>query len=137
MRFMKSACALATVLCLGGVLVGTAGADPIRAPTSSVFTINCGTSGTYNVVVNGNGSFTPAHDLNSNKVLIPVAFGPFSFTVTDRSGTVVDSGIEPGSSKGSAVPKGHPLLSCSYSVSFTDQGGFTFSGSGGVTGYIV
>jgi len=136
MRIFRVVCTLSIALLLGGVVAGSALADPGNAKKSFSFTIDCGTNGVFDVVVNGNGDFTPAHDLNSNRVLIPVAFGEFSFTITNPSGVVIDSGTDPAFSKGSSSPKGHTLIECTYFVTNT-QNGFTFSGSGGVTGFIT
>jgi hypothetical protein len=54
---------LATVV-VGGA-AGVATADPTNAPNSAPITITCGNT-TYHAVVNGNGLWSPAHDLNSN-----------------------------------------------------------------------
>ena len=95
----------------------------------------------YQVVVNGNGEFTPAHDLGSNRVFIPVAFGPFTGVITDAEGNVIDSFTEPGTSKGQSAKKGD-FTTCTFTFSFTNTGpteqdglppGATFTGSGTVT----
>src|SRR2546426_11397494 len=73
-------CALAAV-----AIAPTAGADPTNAKNSSQLQAVCGTQ-TYNVVVNGNGEFTPAHLIGSTLVFIPTAFNITStFTPTGGS----------------------------------------------------
>ena len=60
----------------------TAGADPTNAKNAQLLQAVCGTE-TVNVVVNGNGEFTPAHLIGSTSVFIPTAFDvTFTFTPT-------------------------------------------------------
>ncbi len=65
---------LVLAMVASGAAAGLAAADPANAPKSSPITITCGST-IYHAVVNGDGAWTPAHDLNSNSILIPVAFG--------------------------------------------------------------
>ncbi len=74
-----AACALA-----GAVLASPAGADPIHAKNAAQVHALCGTQ-TVNVVVNGNGTFTPAHVLNSTRMFIPTAIH-VTFTFTPSGG---------------------------------------------------
>jgi hypothetical protein len=63
----------------------TVGADPTNAKNSQQLQAVCGTE-TFNVVVNGNGEFTPAHLIGSTSVFIPTAFDiTFTFTPTGGS----------------------------------------------------
>src|SRR5687767_8501399 len=78
------------------VAAGPAGADPVQ----ETIPLDCDNGVSYTAVVNGNGDFTPARDADSNSVLIPLAFGDFSGTVTDAQGNVVDSFTDPGIAKG-------------------------------------
>ena len=126
MRRLVAMSALALVL--AGTMVGTAGADPDNAKNAFFVTATCENGVTYEVVTNGNGDFTAAHDLNSTTTLIPFAFGEFTFTVTDPQGNVVDSGSEPGATKRAAAQ--HDLVACPFTFSETDPDGFTFAGSG-------
>jgi hypothetical protein len=104
-------------------------AAPINAKNAGLITIYCG-SGTYTAVVNGNGNFTAAHDINSNAVLIPTAFGEFTATL---DGVLVD--VEAPTAKGSAVPANGKIQNCNYTVEFDTPDGHIF-GSGAVTGFI-
>src|SRR5262245_9176387 len=80
---------------------GAASADPTNAKNAFPIQVACDNGHTYNAVANGSGHFTPAHDLDSNAVVVPVAFGETTFTVTDPDGNVVDSETDPPASKGS------------------------------------
>lgn len=72
----------ACVVCLATVLAPVAGADPSNAKSSALVTAVCGGE-TITVSVNGNGEFTPAHDVASSAVFIPTAFNlTFTFTPT-------------------------------------------------------
>jgi hypothetical protein len=63
----------------------TAGADPTNARNSLLLQARCGTE-TVDVVVNGNGEFTPAHLIESTSVFIPTSFDITStFTPTGGS----------------------------------------------------
>jgi hypothetical protein len=77
---------LAVVLA-AAIIAPVAGADPVNAKNSTPIQAVCGTQ-TVNVVVIGNGEFTPAHvvDNNSTSVFIPTAFHTkFTFNPSDGS----------------------------------------------------
>ena len=61
-----------------------AAADPGHAKNALRLRAQCGTQ-MVNVVVNGNGKFTPAHVVGSTKVFVPTALH-LSFTFTPASG---------------------------------------------------
>ena len=125
---------------LAGVLwggVGTAGADPKRGTQ-----LSCGGT-TYEVVVAGNGNWTPAHDADNNVIFIPTRFGDFHGTVLDAEGNLVDELVEEGD-----VPKGQSdknkgdILECTFSFTEVSDGsdpefreGFMFIGEGEVRGF--
>lgn len=121
--------AAALTLPLAAVAVVPASAAPARA---GLVTVQCGST-LYQTWVNGNGAFTPAHDLGSTSTLIPLAFGPSTFTVTDPNGVVVDSGTDPGAAKGQSANAAGAQW-CTFWFSATDPDGFTFSVSGTVLG---
>lgn len=103
-------------------------AAPINAKNSGQITLVC-PSGTYTAVINGNGNFTPAHDIASNTVLIPIAFGEFIGRI---DGVIVDD--EAPVAKGSAVPANGRVEECNYTLTFPTPDGL-FVGSGSVTGF--
>lgn len=74
----------AACLAAAAVLVPAAVADPINAKTAIHVTANC-SGQTVMVVVNGDGTFTPAHVIDSTSVFIPTAFD-LTFTFTPSGG---------------------------------------------------
>ncbi|HEU5212423.1 MAG TPA: hypothetical protein VFU10_06600 [Gaiellaceae bacterium] len=74
--------ALACVLVVAAFAAQVASADPSNAKNSQLVTAVCGAK-QIQVVVNGNGVFTPAHVVGSTSVFVPTAFDlTFSFTPT-------------------------------------------------------
>ena len=136
MRHSKRICVFALMFVLAGVVVTSATADPIGAKNSAPVTIQCGDT-TYQAVVNGNGRWAPAHDLNSNAVLIPVAFGEETAVFTDPAGTSHPVPGNPAATKGSATPNGAPLINCSYHLALSFPDGSSLAIDGTVTGFVT
>lgn len=127
-----------TGLVVVGLLLGAPGvasADPGGADQS--FPLVCDNGVTYRIVVSGNGEFTPAHDIDSNSILVPTAFGPFVGTVTDPDGNVVEEINEPGSAKGQSSKQRRTTATCTFHFEETDEAGFTFSADSSVTGFVT
>ena len=85
----------AAVLALA-VFVPVASADPLNAKNSLAFPATCGGQ-TVQVVVDGNGRFTPAHVVGSTAVFVPQAFN-ITFEFTPTGGTtesVTDTSTKP------------------------------------------
>jgi hypothetical protein len=120
---------------VAGAAAGVAAADPSNAPGSAPITITCGST-IYHGVVNGNGAWGPAHDLNSNSILIPVAFGVETQVFTSLSGTVTTT-TKPARTKGSSAPNGGTLLNCSYHLGFSIPGVGSVAVDGTVTGFVT
>ena len=136
MRHSKRICVLALPLVVAGVVVASATADPTGSMKSASITIICGNT-TYHGVVNGNGFWSPAHDLNSNSILIPVSFGVETDVFTPPGGSP-ETSFGPARAKGSSSPNGAPLLNCSYQVGpLTSPNGATFQANGTVTGFVT
>lgn len=133
MRARRMAGLLATGGLILGFAAGPAVADPMKG---EVIPLDCDNGESYTVVVNGNGAFTPAHDTDSNSMLVPVEFGEFTGTVTDAQGNVVDSFTEPGLPKGQSAKGKKTLVTCEFEFSGTEDG-LTFTGSGTVIGFIT
>jgi hypothetical protein len=116
---------------------GSAGAAPVNAPNATPITIDCGQGGTFDAIANGNGQFTPAHDLDSRRVLIPVSLGPTTFTARDAEGNVVfeetDTTVN---AKGHAAPRGRTLLDCTFTLSFPTEDGGTATVTGSAVGFV-
>lgn len=138
-RRILLATALVAPLVAGTALAAPAGADPLHAKDSLQLQVSCANGRTYLVVSNGNGNWTPAHDLSSTSTLIPLAFGEQTFTVTDPSGTVVDQETQPPSAKGASADASRSTqTTCTFSGSQTDPAsGYTFSISGTVLGFVT
>lgn len=127
---------LVLVLALAGVAAGSATADPSGAKNSAPVTVVCGAT-TYHAVANGNGAWTPAHDLNSTSVLIPVSFGVETDVFTPAGGGAPQVMTSPARDKGSASSNGRPTINCSYTVGpFVSPDG-TFEAFGTVIGFIT
>jgi hypothetical protein len=120
-------CALA-----GAVLASPVGADPGKAKNAAHIHTLCG-SRTVNVVVNGNGTFTPAHVVNSTSVFIATALN-VTFTFTPAVGS-------PTSNTTMATKASNPKLgtvTCSIplqTVFSGSQGSATINGT--VTGFFT
>jgi len=138
---MRARSALAaTGLAMAAALssAGAASADP----QGDAIPVACDNGVTYEVVVKGNGAFTPGHDLASTTVLVPTSFGEFHGTVTDSEGNVIDEFVDPPMTKGSS---GNQARATTTSCTFTfteffddpDLGPLTFTGEGSVTGFVT
>jgi hypothetical protein len=79
--------ALALVLAVwaAAAISPVAGADPTQAKNSTLITADCAGQA-ITVSVNGNGEFTPAHDVTSTSVFVPTAFD-LTFTFTPAGGS--------------------------------------------------
>ncbi len=122
---------------LGLGTVTTAHADPVNAKNAFPITITCDNGSTYEAVANGNGAWTPAHDLGSTSVLVPLAFGEQTFTVYDPQGNIVDQETAPPSAKGAAGHNPNGTTSCDYYGSMTAPDGSTFTIQGSVLGFVT
>ena len=139
MRY-KIAAGLGTLGLAATLFGGAAGADPQGFSLPLV----CDNGNTYQVSTSGNGEFTPAHDLGSTAMFVPVAFGPFTGVVRDAAGNVVESFTDPASEKGQSARGLRAPVNCTYSFTDVSDGsdpdfpaGFTFSGSGTVVVRVV
>ncbi|MEN3311815.1 MAG: hypothetical protein V7645_1144 [Actinomycetota bacterium] len=74
----------ACVVFVAAIIAPGAGADPTNAKNATRLFAMCGGQ-RVDVVVIGNGEFTPAHDVASTSVFIPTAFDT-TFTFTPSSG---------------------------------------------------
>jgi hypothetical protein len=127
-------CRVAFVAVAAGVAVIGVGGAAAADPMGEAFPVVCDNGVTYQVVVAGNGQFTPAHDVASNSILVPTAFGETTFTVTDPEGNVTTETTPP-VSKGSASPPLATTTSCTFHVEGSEDG-FTFVLVGSVTGFV-
>jgi hypothetical protein len=78
---LKRYAALGAVVLGLAVFAPAASADPLHAKDSFTFPATCDNGQTLQVVVNGNGEFTPAHVVGSTPVFVPQAIDiTFEFT---------------------------------------------------------
>jgi hypothetical protein len=113
-------------------------ADPANAKNAFPIQVSCDNGHTYNAVVNGNGAWTPAHDLDSTAMLIPVAFGEQTFTVTAPDGTILDQETSPPTAKpGASAHNKNATVNCEFAGSQTAPDGTTFTITGTVQGFVT
>ena len=104
----------------------TAGADP--KPSFNV-TLTCGPE-VVDVVVAGNGDWTPAHNLNSTLVGVPFAFGAFTGVFTPTTGAPQPINDPPFAKRN--LPRTRNLIiDCTYTIDGQVPGG-TVTGAGSV-----
>ena len=117
------------ILMLAALAQGAA-ADPINAKNSFSFPATCDGQ-TVQLVVNGNGEFTPAHVVGSTAVFIPEAFNvTFEFILP---GEPTQSETDT-----SSKPNVHgDLVTCSFDVTKTFPEGGTVHLFGTVTGFFT
>lgn len=99
-------------------------AAPTNAKKAQTLTLVCGGL-SFEIVLNGNGTFTPGHIIGDTQKFIPVSI---SIVATDASGAVLfqDTTTKGGQRKGQQGS----LLNCTFSDTFTDPdlGEVTISG---------
>ena len=126
-----------TVIALFAVVLGvfaqSASADPVNAKNAGFFTAVCG-SAQLQVVVNGNGRFTPAHVIGSTSLFVPTAFNlTFSFTPSGGGAPEVDTETS-AKARQPANAVTCQLPAALNTVTFPDG---TFTVSGTVTGFFT
>ena len=113
---LKRYAALGAVVLALAVFVPAASADPLNAKNSLAFPATCGGQ-TVQVVVNGNGRFTPAHVVGTTAVFVPQAFD-ITFEFTPTGGTTETE------TDTSSKPNVHgDLVTCSFDVTQSFPGG--------------
>jgi hypothetical protein len=131
------------------VLAGATAATA-APPEREVIRLVCDNGQTYDIVVNGNGAWTPGRDIASTGVLVPISFGPFVFTVdtpTEPPVTEEDPTVDvKGSGKAGAQ---RDIFSCTFTETetFTEEtelepgfvvpAGTVVTFTGTVTGFVT
>lgn len=115
-------------------VVGTAAAAPTNAKNAETLDLECDNGETYEIVLNGNGEWTPGHLLDGG-VLIPVSFD-FVGTFTDADGN--EFPVDESSTKGNGkAGQNKELLTCTFGIFFEDpETGETFDAVGTVQGFV-
>jgi hypothetical protein len=135
---LRVALGAAAAAVLGLATWAPAQADPVHAKNALPLQVWCDNGQSYVAVANGNGNWTPAHDLSSNAILVPVSFGEQTITITDPSGTIVDQETIPPSAKpGASMHNKNATTSCQFAASVTAPDGSTFSIMGSVVGFVT
>ncbi|WP_299442078.1 hypothetical protein [uncultured Phycicoccus sp.] len=107
-------------------------AAPAHADPPAYFDITLQCDGeTFAVSVAGNGDWTPAHDLNSPLVGVPIAFGEFTGTFTPTDGEP-ETFTEPAYAKPNVPRTRNLIVDCTYTVAGEFEDG-SFTGYGSVT----
>ncbi len=117
----------ALALAVIGLSASTVGADP--KPSLAV-QLNCGGE-VVDVSVAGNGDWTPAHDLNSTLVGVPVAFGEFNGVFTPTGGAP-QAFTDPPFAKPNVPKTRNLVIACTYTISGQFPDG-SVTGAGSVT----
>lgn len=131
---LKFALGVVVALSMTALAAGPANADPLNAKNASPITLNCG-GGDIDAVTNGNGGFTPAHDVDGTGVFVPVLFGPQTGVFTDPEGNEFPFSDDTFVAKGSANPHGRTILDCTFHADLTFPDGATLVVDGEVTGF--
>jgi hypothetical protein len=136
---MRKSIAAAAGLCLAAAL--SIAAPSSADPKGETIPVICDNGTTYWVAVNGNGAFTPGHDVNSTAMLVPTSFGEFHGVITDSTGAVIDEFTDPAMTKGNSTKQRATSLSCTFTIveqfDDPDLGTLTFTGSGSVQGFVT
>jgi hypothetical protein len=128
---LKRLCvALAVGILMMAALAQGAAADPSNAKSSLTIPVSCDDGQTVEVVVNGNGRFTPAHVVGSTAVFVPAVID-ITFQFTPPGG--------PTESETFHAAKHNPhgdLVTCSFDVTQSFPEG-TFRLFGSATGFFT
>lgn len=128
------------------VALGLTAAPARAAAEKETVPLDCGSAGTFEIVVGGNGEFTPGRDSSSTAVIVPISFQNERFVVTGPDGNVLVDETEPDRlAKGSVADRSpRQQVDCSFSATFVldaeEDGlpaGSTISFYGEVTGYLT
>jgi hypothetical protein len=116
-----------------GVFAQTASADPVNGRNSGFFTAVCGST-QLQVVVAGNGVFTPAHVIGSTSIFVPTAFD-LTFTFTPSGGG--DPEVETETSAKARQPANAVTCQLPGALNTAIVPGGTFTLDGTVTGFFT
>jgi hypothetical protein len=102
------------VLGAAALLTGLAIAPASAAAEKGYFTLDCANGSSYEVETNGAGQWTPARDLNGNRVFVPIAFSDFTFTAyVAGTNEVLFSESDPTETVKTAPMTGRSITTCS------------------------
>lgn len=87
------------------------------------------------LVTNGNGAWHAAHDLNSTASFVALAVEDAGVFIDPAGG--VHPFSHPFTTKGSASPNGHPIVTCAFSVNEPFPDGSRLIANGTLTGFFT
>jgi hypothetical protein len=116
-----------------GVFAQSAAADPVNAKNAGFFTAVCGST-QLQVVVNGNGVFSPAHVIGSTSVFVPTAFD-LTFTFTPSGGGAPEVDTETSAKAQQSKNAVTCQLPGALNTVISPEGTFTLDGT--VTGFFT
>ena len=136
-----------TLACTTAAIVVGGAATAAAAPAEQeVIPLVCDDGNTYEIVVSGNGDFTPGRLLGSTGVLVPTSFGEITFSAVPPGGEPIEM-TEPASGKGGGNVSAHnprPTITCTFEAEFTLEeaeddlpAGTVVTISGSVTGFLA
>ena len=139
---------LASALAAG--LFAASSAPALAAPPErETIPLVCDNGESFDVLVTGNGSFTPGRIVGENGVLVPIAFGDFTFRAVLPGGEVVEESSEDADLKGGgnvADRSPRETVTCTFTETFTLPeydpefdlpAGTVVTFGGSVTGFLV
>jgi hypothetical protein len=126
----RTSVALVVAASVMGVFATAVSADPVNSKSSLTFPATCDNGQTVDVVVNGNGEFSPAHVVGSTTVFVPQAFD-LTFEFTPTGGQTMSE------SNTASKPNVHgDLVTCSFDTTQTFPDG-TLHLFGTATGFLT
>lgn len=144
MRKIILASALAAAL-----FAASSGPALAAPPERETIPLVCDNGESFDVLVNGGGSFTPGRIVGERRVLVPIEFGDFTFRAVLPDGTVVEESSEDADLKGGGNVAAHnprETVTCTFTETFTLPeydpefdlpAGSVVTFGGAVTGYLV
>jgi hypothetical protein len=130
---LRRVTAIALFAIVLGVFAQTASADPVNGRNSGLFTAVCGST-QLQVVVAGNGVFTPAHVIGSTSIFVPTAFD-LTFTFTPSGGGPAQVDTE--TSAKAHTPKNAVTCQLPGALNTVTDAEGTFTLDGTVTGFFT
>jgi hypothetical protein len=134
MRRAITLTAATAALVVGGA--GTATAEP---PGQSGTPLVCNDGHTYEVVLVGNGDYTPALVVGSTRVLVPTAFGATTVRTVSPGAPDVVTTSPPTVKGGGNVARRNPqpTVTCSFEITIPQGPGSVVIISGSVTAFFA
>jgi hypothetical protein len=127
----RTSVALVVAASVMGVFAAAVSADPVNAKFSLAFAATCDNGQTVDVVVNGNGEFSPAHVVGSTAVFVPQALDVTSEFTPSGGETVIETDT-------ASKPNPHgDLVTCSFDTTQTFPDGSALHLFGTATGFLT